>query len=544
MLEWELKLNARSFIDAANQGTAALGRLEAQIKQLESSTGGRAGDVFAGVFAADLVGKFAGGVRDAVGALKQMGDEVMRSMNERSAAIRAYTVLLGSATEAEKQFGMAQALAARTDLTSAQVEGAQKRLMVAGFRDQDLKAALLATTDVASMAAPGERAQAVDRVGLAFSQIRAKGKLQGEEIKQLDAYVGRDKIYAELVKAGFAKDAGGAEKAITKGQVDGASGIAAVERAILAQFSTKKLGEYSVGAAGTVSGLESNIGETWQNLAKSFKMEALPASELYRKSLERQAAALSLSTESGKNLTIVMQDFANSTLGVKSLWSEFSTGFLESFARTYTETLRSLGGVDGDAWKNAGTTMRSLGEVVGRLGSAAAHAMHFVERLAALLGKIGGAPSKAADAVTGAAGGAVKAAAAAAKEPDKTVSQGAWAVIKAIGAPAAAVEDYFIRQNTMPRDPATGEPLADKKKRLAREKGGEKGFGGDKSGRFDDGSLATMLRGDGGGEDGTATIRVERVEINVNGAGEPTQVAQLVYERFLAEVRSTHHAGR
>ena len=68
------------------------------------------------------------------------------------------------------------------------------------------------------------------------------------------------------------------DKQMKSGSVTSEQGLLAIQRAIVAQLGTKKLGEYAVGSSGTVAGLQSNREEAFDNLLKSFDSEACPAS--------------------------------------------------------------------------------------------------------------------------------------------------------------------------------------------------------------------------------------------------------------------------
>lgn len=354
MLEFEVQgKKVQVAVEGMGRSAGALSRLTGAL----GVVGAAVGSVVAGMVA---------GVR----ALDDFGDRAITAFGERQGTIRAYTTLLGDAKQAEIEFGKAQSLAAKTDLTSAQTEGAQKSLMVAGFRGKGLDQALLATLDVAAMAAPAERQMTMDRVSRALGQVFAKGRLQGEELMQLsEAGLSRTKVLESLRAMGVRGDV---EKAISGGNVSSQMGIAAIERAVLAQFGTSKLGEFATGSAGSVTSLISNRDEAVQNLLKSFNAdEMLPGMERYKAALKEQGEALSLTTSTGRNATTVLQDFANTSLSLKAAWTAFTTGFLESFTSSYTKTMAALG-VNQKGMNNLGDSAKRLGEILGGVGTAVA----------------------------------------------------------------------------------------------------------------------------------------------------------------------------
>lgn len=320
-------------------------------------------------------------------ALDKFGDKAQEAFSERQGTLRAYTTLLGDATQAEREFAKAQALSQRTDLTSAQVEGAQKSLMVAGFRGGDLDRALLAVTDLATMAAPKERELMAERSSRALAQIFSKGKLQSEEIGQLtEAGFSRKMLNEVLIAAGVAKDAAGVEKAISKGKVSSDVGIAAIEAALLKQFNTSRLGEYATGSAGSTASLLSNRDEAMANLLKGFDPEKLPEARAYRESLAREAEALSTQSETGQNLSLVLQDLANESNGLKSSWEEFRTGFIEEFSAGWAAMLKEMDLEDtGQKWAGAREAAHELGGMLGKLASGIGYVVHAIEQAGSLL---------------------------------------------------------------------------------------------------------------------------------------------------------------
>lgn len=342
----------------------------------------------------------AAGIGLGVRALDNFGDRAIRAAGERQGALRAYTTLLGDAAEAQKEFAYAQGLAAKTDLTFADTVKAQKKLMVAGFRGEDLKGALLATTDVASMAAPEDRQLTMERLGKAFADVQSKGKLQGEELKQFsEAGLGRGLIVGEVAKAIGAKDNAEAEKRISKGEVTAEVGVEAIKRAILAQFGTQKLGQYAIGASGSLTGLISNRDEAIDNLLRGYDAEALPAMKRYKKSLTEQVAALDVNTAAGRNASLTLQHFTDTSLSLKNAWTEFTTGFIESFSSSYMEAVKGFG-LGEEGMSKTGEAAKHLGELVGSVGTAAAHLNNALRQMAPLFNAISGALEGIAGAFT------------------------------------------------------------------------------------------------------------------------------------------------
>lgn len=327
--------------------------------------------------------------------LDQFGDMALKAFGERQGALRAYRTLFGSESKAEEEFGKAGAFAARTDLTFEDTLRAQKKLAVAGFRnegkDNALDRALLTVSDVASMASPEDRGLAMERLGKAFADVKSKGKLQGEELKQLsEGGLSRRLIVEEVGKLLKIKGGNAAvEKLISGGGVTDDIGIAAIQRAALSQFGTSKLGQYSVGAAGSLSGLLSNRDEQFQNQMRAIDSEALPSVKEYKLALTEQSKAFDLATQKGQNLSITLQGFADTSIGLKSVWTDFVTGLVESFAESYAEAARAMG-IGKDGMTDLSANARAMGAELGKVGDAVFQITHAFETLAPVVEVVSG----------------------------------------------------------------------------------------------------------------------------------------------------------
>ncbi len=309
-------------------------------------------------------------------AFDRGGDFAIKAMGERSATIRAYTQLLGGDKRgAALEYYRAQEFSQKTDFSSLQIEQAQARLMAQGFRDKDLYATLFSAADLAAIM-PGDKNQTLERVTMALAQIKGKGKLQGEELTGQLAEAG---LNTTLVKQQLAKSlgikVGDVDKRISGGQVSADVAIPAIQRAILAQLGTSKAGEFATSSAGSLTALISNRDEAVQNLLKGFDADAnLPAIDRYKKALTEQGKLFDINTKTGRELSLVIQDLSNAAVDAKSGWTEFTSGFLESFADSYNREARRSGrDFEGDAAR-ANDALERLGRSIGALGLVAASA--------------------------------------------------------------------------------------------------------------------------------------------------------------------------
>ncbi len=402
-LQWELELGDGKFTPPADRASQAMQRFSQSITGARSAsvTLGKDGSIafktvaeaaeeatvsIAKVGVAMLA--IGAAIYKGIKALDDFGDKAIEAFGERQGAIRAYTTLLGDATKAQVEFAKAQQLSQKTDLTSKQVEGAQKALMVAGFRGQELDQALLATADVASMASPQDRQLTTDRVARALGQIFSKGKLQGEELMQLsEAGLSRKAILEDLASTGrYGKDASAVEKSISGGKVDSATGIAAIERAVLKQFGTQRLGQYALGASGSLTSMLSNRDEAMQNVLKAFDAEEhIPGVERYKKTLTEQAEAFDLASQRGQALSFTVQGLAQTSTEVKSTWTEFLTGFVASFAESYNAFLLTFG-LGREEWQKTGDAAKQLGATLGSgLGESIAKLTSLLSKLSPVI---------------------------------------------------------------------------------------------------------------------------------------------------------------
>lgn len=336
------------------------------------------------------------GIESAAGALTDFDAHATKAFGERTSTLRAYTTILGDATQAQVEYGKANQLAAMTEMTSASTLKAQQSLIVAGFRGGDLDKALTASMDVTATKQPEERTLTMERMGRALSQIMAAGKLRGQELNQLaEAGVNRGQILEILGKGDAAKG----EKSISAGDIKAKEGIEAVYKSILQTLGTQKLGQFATGASGSMAGELSNREEALDILLKSFDGETLPAVKRYTQSLHEQNGMLSASSDTGKGMVMMLSDFASVTANVKTEWTDFATAFMTSF----TEAFNAERAADGaftpmtDGVKELGATLGKVGTAVGVLTRGFEGLLDALQPIGKFLSKIGEAVGAAGD---------------------------------------------------------------------------------------------------------------------------------------------------
>ncbi len=346
--------------------------------------------------AIQLVERGLGSVARLAGLANAGGSYAISAMGERSATIRAYTQLTGSKEQANLELYRAQSYAQKTDFTSEAIEKSQARLMAQGFRGQELYSTLFAASDLAAIM-PGNKSETLERVTMAMSQIRAKGKLQGEELTGQLAEAGLNTtiVKEQIRKAMGLKSTGEVDKLMGKGQISADVALPAIQRAILQQLGTSRAGEFATSSAGSVTALESNRAEAIKNVLKGFDADDnLPAMERYKKALTDQGRLFDINSKTGKDLSLVVQDLANASLEAKSAVNEFVSGFVESFSDSYAKTLAKEGRND---IGSSIDQLDMLGRAIGRLGSVASMA---VSRTDGLVGSLAGLLTDQIDAIS------------------------------------------------------------------------------------------------------------------------------------------------
>ncbi len=235
----------RLYLTGVGSVLAGLSAVEAGYRRLAGTAGWvvRQISTLSGLVAAGAVGLGAKLVLDAV-TFRQNAEVALRTV-------------LGSREAAAKALEEATRFAARTPFTTQQVVDAYKRLAIAGFKPVEIPIILKGVGDLSAM--QGFSQEAVDRILMALTQIRAKGRVQGEELMQLaEAGAPLAKIY-ERIGAHLGVTAQQARKFIEAGRVSADLGIVAVLESIRDTVSGGRLGGLMDQFAGTLTGLWSTL---------------------------------------------------------------------------------------------------------------------------------------------------------------------------------------------------------------------------------------------------------------------------------------------
>lgn len=246
-----------------NQGRGAVRRMGSSFKGLGRSALGVTAKLglVAAAGAALTAGLFTKSVFD-------MGNFSQDSNN-------ALALLTGSKSGGREAFEKSVSLSRKLGLNIKDTTKSMQKLLAQQFSLGESENLIKLGSDLKAI---GANAQDVQGVIRALTQIRGKGRLQGDEMVQLaEAGISRELIFQSLEKQ-FGKDRKAIQKMQEAGKVDSNSAIKAVEFAILAKTKTKKAGQAGAKfAESTLSGAMGVFGAEKDNFLLQIAEGAAPA---------------------------------------------------------------------------------------------------------------------------------------------------------------------------------------------------------------------------------------------------------------------------
>lgn len=292
----------------------------------------------------------------AAGAMIVKGTVEMAMFQDT--AMTAFKSLTGSAQGGDKAWQASIGLAHELGMGVEDTTNSMKHLLAMQFTLPEAQEMVRMSADL--KAVTGD-AHSAERALTAITQIKAKGKLQAEELvgQLAEAGVSTTLVYQELQKSMNLKSVGDVQKAITAGKVDSNTGIAAIKAAI-----AHKTHSSSTGAAGrdyaqtTYSGL---IGQL-QN-APQFLFVRL--GESIKANLEKfkpivQKITQAIDDIKGDQMTVFVGNVLTFVERLVPLGLEFAKGFGEGFGAMN----EALGGLDPS--KASMETARDLGRAIAK----------------------------------------------------------------------------------------------------------------------------------------------------------------------------------
>lgn len=335
------------------------------------------------------VSAFAGAVAYGLKQLDEFGTHAIEAFGERNSTLRAYTALLGDAKKAQQEFNWDQGFGKAAPFKTEDIEMLHKRMIASGTMNvEEARAGTLAISDLAALQG-GERGQiALHKGSQMYAEIGEQGvnkRLLRAISTDLNLSIGR--MVAEVAKTqNLSPEA--VEKKIHSGDYANEAGGKLFQRAIqdatLHLLGTNKLGDYSAKSSTSLGTLLINQEEQVKRLMKTFDSDSLPAVGRYREALMEQAKLFDVSTEKGKNVVATLQDFANTSINLKSDWTDFVTGVTDSFTESYAKTMEQMG-VNQEGFEKLSDSARAAGLEVGTLGGGVFSMTHAFEEMAPVI---------------------------------------------------------------------------------------------------------------------------------------------------------------
>lgn len=171
------------------------------------------------------------GFAAAGAAMIALGIASIKMAGDMQANKRAFTTLLGDADKAEALLGDLAKFASETPFELPGLVTAAKKLLAFGFAAEDIIPMMAAIGDAAAMLGIGQ--EGIDRLTLAIGQMQAKGKVSGEEMRQLaEAGIPAWKFLADAMGISIPEAMDKAEK----GVIDSTTGINAILMGMQGKF--------------------------------------------------------------------------------------------------------------------------------------------------------------------------------------------------------------------------------------------------------------------------------------------------------------------
>lgn len=392
------------------------------------------------------------------GLVTQIARSVVEIAAFRESSLTALRVVLGSSEAAGRSFRNAMRIANETPLDTADVIRQQQALAVAGFSEREITPLLAASADLG--AAFGDRS--AEGFSYAIAQIRAAGRLQGQELLQLqNANVSRsailDSIARQMNLQGATPEAmrRAAQQAISQRRVSDAVGIQAALDALRTRLAGGgQLGAFAQAQSRTIAGALSNLRNAGFNLVASIDFERIPAVQKLKDLVVGLTGALDASTGAGRRAQALIGAGLGATVNIIRGLVAFGRaalpvivpivralggGFLQGLRIGFTPLLavfRALAGGGGPSQQ----TIQVLSFLARGLATSLGLAAAAVTTLGLAFSALVGVPVAILGAVSGAVGNAIPVVTSAFARIGTAISEGIAAGIRAAaGAPRAAL---------------------------------------------------------------------------------------------------------
>lgn len=315
-------------------------------------------------------------VAAAVGAVAvQFGSAVVKSAMFAQESKLALGNLLHNGESVEEQFSEITKLAAGMGL---EVQGTTKqfqKLLAAQFTTEQSKQLIKMSADLRGVGASAENVQSVLT---AMTQIKSKGRLQGEELLQLqEAGVSGELVFQALEKS-LGKNRAEIQKLMQSGKIDASTGLNAIGEAVKKKTGIKEFGELGQKFADqTLTGMAGKLKGQMELLFIKAGEKVLPVLEKTLGPIAKDIMAAFDSPEAAMVIDAIGDGFSLVAEALKIAWpiaKEFFKGFgsemkaiIPILKKAGTEILAAFG--DGDSKKG----MEEVIRLAGLLGRGFAH---------------------------------------------------------------------------------------------------------------------------------------------------------------------------
>lgn len=213
----------------------------------------------------------AGIISGVTAAMTAFSVSCVKSAADMEQTETAFKNMMGSAEAAKEFIEELQDFAAKTPFEFNQVKGAAQKFLAFGFTAKQVIPTLTAVGNAAS--ALGMRQDGIDRLTLALGQMAAKGKVSGEEMRQLaEAGIPAWQMLAEKIGVSIPE----AMDMASKGAIDAKTGLEAIVNGMNDKFSGM-MDEQSQTLSGLMSTIRDNVDQTMtaigQSLAESLGLK-------------------------------------------------------------------------------------------------------------------------------------------------------------------------------------------------------------------------------------------------------------------------------
>ncbi|GMV19464.1 MAG: hypothetical protein AMXMBFR56_76880 [Polyangiaceae bacterium] len=301
----------------------------------------------------------------------------------------AFKTLLKGTGAAKGELRRVIALAAELGLpVEDSIKQFQKLLAMQFKPDQAAEMLKLA----ADLRAVGADAEGVQRALTAITQIKAKGRLQSEELvgQLAEAGVSTELVMAALSKQ-LGKTSGDVRKLLEAGKITADQGIEAIKAAVLTKVGSKKLGQAGAEAAmSTLTGMGDVFRARVTGIVFDMGERIGPTLKAVLGPIGKDILAFLDSPDAKAGINTIVSGIKSLLGGIQAGWpmvKEFLGGFAEGLGRL-KDMARGFSDMLGPALKAMGIDAKDAGSAARLLGHALALAVGGLVMFTALVGGV------------------------------------------------------------------------------------------------------------------------------------------------------------